>query len=280
MPNPVITGTPLPVRKPDVVRFDPTRGVVRDLSWEAAIPTTLNPVASLLLASRMSYNLSGELPARIVASASGSDLGQPEITTDNWQILANELQRHIFQGQVALQLEQNVPGALSQVESNYTLVSTPGTTPRMTPSTITWDDPSVSGNDLSASIGLLSLLMRGATHTPESQYVVKHTVNISQNFTTNIADAHVGQIYTTAQLLTEITDGSLWTYPLPPRLVTKINAIETPAARTNYTIGWRKLAATETTSAENRIEISTEYWFGQWFTATVYGLPFAYRVYA
>ncbi len=266
MPTPVVNGTPNEVRKADRIRFDPTRGLIRELVWEAARPEILVARADLLLAGRVSYEFDQGVPARIVASASGADIGQPEVTTDDWQVIPNELQIHIFEDWVARGLEAAVPGALAQVTRNLN---------RMQSETITLDDlswksPVVASTDLDASKLLLDRLLRNETHKGISQYVLYHTTSVPQNYTTNIADDHIDQIYTTVQLLAEVTDGSLWTYPLPARLITKINNIVTPTARDGWTIGWRKLASKENTAADNRVHISTEYWYGQWDTLLKY----------
>ncbi len=267
MPTPKVTGTNQPVRKPDRIRFDPTRGLVRDITFEAADPAWLVATANGMLANRWIYDFDQSVPARLSGSASGAELGGTEITTDNWQVIPNELQVHLLQLPGPRQLEIDYPGAISQIKRNLVRMDSED---NVQLSDLNWSHPVVTGAALTASQLFLDRLMREETHKAEEQYVLYHTTNVSQNTTTNVADNHIGQIYTTAQLLTEVTNGALWAYPLPLRLVTKINAIVAPGAITGYTVGWRKLPAKEITEAENRVAISSEYWFGQWDTTLKY----------
>ena len=73
-------------------------------------------------------------------------------------------------------------------------------------------------------------------------------------------------IYTTAQLLNEVTNPNLWSFPLPGRLQTKLQNIPAPAGVANFLWGWRKLPSTEITVPGNFIEITTEYWLEHWST--------------
>ena len=111
---------------------------------------------------------------------------------------------------------------------------------------------------------LAELLLAGTTHYAFGQWVLRHTTNVSNAFAANIADLNVERCYTTFQLLTEVQNPSLWTFPMPARMAYKLNAIAAPASQADYQWGWRKLASPETTSANNRLEITTEYWLAQW----------------
>lgn len=113
------------------------------------------------------------------------------------------------------------------------------------------------------------LQCRGMTEYRRQQYVLRHKTNVPSRWTTNIADVAVDQIYTTAQLLTEVQDATLWIFPLPPRLVYKISQIPVPTAISGFIWGWLKSASTETTSAHNRVDITTEYALEQ-FTTNYY----------
>lgn len=97
-------------------------------------------------------------------------------------------------------------------------------------------------------------------------YVLKHTTNVPARSTQNIADFNIGAIYSTASLLTEATNSSLWVYPLPARLVFKINRIFVPSVRPYYSVGWLKERSNEETSANNRVNIVTHYTYDQWST--------------
>jgi len=115
----------------------------------------------------------------------------------------------------------------------------------------------------------LRLFQRIMRHEPEYDYdlyTLVHTTNVSNRYSLNISDVNKGRIYSNAQLLTEATNAGLWTYPLPGRLVYKIQALfldaitNTPAP-VNYAWGWLKSASTERTAANHRIDIATIYKF-------------------
>lgn len=95
-------------------------------------------------------------------------------------------------------------------------------------------------------------------------YVLRHTTNVSSQSQENIADFSVGQIYSTAELLTEVQDIGLWANPLPEVLAYEIMNLEQPLDRgPNWGTGWIKGRSTKTTSAWNRVDIVQEYTFGQ-----------------
>jgi hypothetical protein len=107
-------------------------------------------------------------------------------------------------------------------------------------------------------------MIHGVTSFPRGQYVLRHTTNISNQYEFALpADDNVEFVYSTAQLLSEVTNSLYWGFPLPPRLETKILSIEIQQASSDdITWGWRKLPSQETTAGGNRIDVSQEYWLG------------------
>jgi hypothetical protein len=99
-----------------------------------------------------------------------------------------------------------------------------------------------------------------------SGYVLRHGTNVSNQWTVNVADFGVGQIYTTAQLLSEVSDGGLWLNPLSFRMQYKIANLPVPPARAGWIVGWKKGRSTEQNAANNRNDITTHYEYGQWTT--------------
>ncbi len=98
-------------------------------------------------------------------------------------------------------------------------------------------------------------------------YVLRHTTNAPNRWDVNVADFGVGEIYTPAQLLSEVQSTFYWIVPLPDRLAYKISNIPEPEVRVGYLWGWKKSRSTEVLSANNRIDIVTEYVLEQWATA-------------
>ena len=94
-------------------------------------------------------------------------------------------------------------------------------------------------------------------------YVLHHSTNISNKSQTNIADFGTGAIYTTAQLLSEVTDGALWNNPCPANFVYLIQNLVPPTPKPNWIIGWFKSRSERNTEANNRIGIVTDYTLGQ-----------------
>lgn len=257
MANPKINGTLSPVPQTPEVRYDPTRGIWYRLAWESA-GDNLESIALQCQAARVGYEhtKSGH-KSRLIAEAGGSQLGYQDVLADNWQILANEIQKDVREHPFALAMEESAAGMIGKVENDVTLYNQGKGS-----GDPDWID--ISGN--ASAVLLFNMLVRGTTHYALGQYVLRHTTSVSQGYAANISDLNVEKTYTTTQLLAEVTNGALWIYPLPPRLVYKLQNIAAPAARTNYLWGWRKLPSTEVTAAGNRIEISTEYWLEQWHT--------------
>jgi hypothetical protein len=256
MPTPRVNGTLQPVAKAPVIEYDPNRGQTIRLEWESA-GDNLRNIALSLGAQRIAYNFT-QSPhlSRIIASATGSQVGVPEITTDTWQIMANEIQKDIKTLPRFLEMEESYPGTIGYIVRDVELYNqgqSPGT-------------PAPVAGAAAEAANLFWLLVRGVTHFATSQYVLRHTTNVWNGYAANVSDLNIERIYTTTQLLAECQNASSWIFPLPGRLAYKLQQIPAPAARSNYLWGWRKLPSTETTAAGNRIEITTEYWLEQWST--------------
>ena len=254
MPNPKINGTLLPIPKAPDVSYDPLRGQIISQRWESA-GDGLAGVASAYAAARIQYNWT-KSPTRsvLVANASSSQLGFSEVICDTWQILANETQKDIKEFPGFQAMEASYPGTIGYVVWDVNLLNQglpPGT-------------PAPASGALPQSGYLAELLYRGATHFALGQYVLRHTTNVGNQYAANIADVNVERCYTTAQLLAEVQSSSLWTFPLPGRLAYKLQNIVAPAAQTHYQWGWRKLPSPENTTANNRVELTTEYWLELW----------------
>ncbi len=105
----------------------------------------------------------------------------------------------------------------------------------------------------------------------DSSWALRHTTNCPANWARNIADTNRNRIYTNAQFLSEVTNGTLWIYPLPTRLQFKLtNAVDRwiadHPARTDFSNGWLKSASPEASVGQGRIEIQTNYRLDQWPT--------------
>jgi hypothetical protein len=259
---PKINGTLEPVRQPAEVKFDPTSGTTVRQPWESA-GDNLNSMAQSLFGSRIAYEFTrSPTKSRLVAEASGGIAGYPDVVVDTWQVLANEIQKDVRESQLGLAIENydaahaGAGTTIGYVKRDVDLFNQgkgPGS-------------PAPDAGIITQAAQLFRLLIKGTTHFATGQYVLKHTTSVSNQFGGNISDFNIECIYSTAQLITEISNPNLWIFPCPGRLQTKILNIVAPPAHSEYLWGWRKLPSTETTAAGYRIEISTEYWLEQWST--------------
>jgi hypothetical protein len=132
----------------------------------------------------------------------------------------------------------------------------------------------VSGGNKTILENFLTLYEMGGTEFDSDAenigYVLRHTTNAPNRWGTNIADFNTGLVYTPAHLLSEAGDGTLWILPLPARMAYKITNFVAPASVSGFTWGWKKSRSTESTAANNRIDIVTEYLLGRFNTANVY----------
>lgn len=250
MPAPIITGTIIPVPQPMEVTYDPQRGKVARQEYQSA-GNGLAGLAAAYQRQRLAFtHTPSSAVSRLVVWATGAELGEPETIIDSWEILGNEIQRDVKSAPAFASLTSAQLGKIQAAVD-----ATNGGTPTA---------PDVVAGSLTIATALYDLLVQGTTQYALGQYVLRHSTNVAANYAANIADANIEKTYTTAQLTSEVTDASLWTFPMPGRLVYKIQNIPAPTAKTNFLWGWRKLPSTETTDANNRIRITTEYWLEHW----------------
>lgn len=250
-----VNGTVQPVRQPLKVSYDPQRGLQITIPWESA-GNNLGGVAAQYQSQRVAYEWEGsERKSTLIATASGGQLGIPDLTTDTWEILGNEIQKSLLEHPTVEALGRDTIRNIQFFVDNPDLDPTTGS-------------PPLTGIALSA----YERMIKGATHYALGQYVLRHTTNVSNNYGINVADFNIERIYTTSQLIGETTNANSWIFPMPGRLVYKLQTLAAPAFQSGYLWGWRKLPSTETTTAGNRVGIVTEYWLEQWDVAIAYGL--------
>jgi hypothetical protein len=251
MPKPIINGSLQPVRKSVKVSYDPNRGRTITQEWESA-GDNLTGLANTCGQARMAYEYyPGTLRSRLIATATDAQAGIEGMVVDSWQLLANENQKSVLQSPAVLAMDQDNVSAILHAADKY-----------KNGKVITLDPAEYSA----AELALYQALTHGQDVYALSQYVLRHTTNVWADSTRNIADFGVECIYTTAQLLSEARSSNLWVYPMPYRLAYKIGEISSMTSVGTLVWGWRKLASTETTAPNNRIDISTEYWLALWDT--------------
>lgn len=249
MPTPISNGTREPILKRRSSSYDPKTGLVETHEYEGS-GDSLNGLAAECIANKTPFTMTSSGRVSTISFSSPSNIGGgPELTPDGWQLLANELSVPISTHPKILALPETGPNSWSNAKTQADLHEN-GKTVKLT---------GMSGD----SLFLYNELIRGTTHYPRGQYVLKHTTNVSNAYSANIADSRVEFVYTTAELVEEISDITLWTDPCPGRLILKIEAMEVQVPDSKFSVwGWRKLPSQETAAANNRIDISTEYWLG------------------
>jgi hypothetical protein len=60
--------------------------------------------------------------------------------------------------------------------------------------------------------------------------------------------------------------GEILGFDTPAPIHTKLASIPIPAAHEGYEWSWRQLPSQMITTAHNRVEVSTEWWWEQWST--------------
>lgn len=247
-------GSALPIDHTQVIESSPTSGytVIREFAG-----TDSNAMLGLMY----DYVRAG-VATRFTFSGGVSRLeindATQNVVLDVWQVLANEVSKDIFEHPNVSLLPQPLLALIRVYLDEHTSTSSDaiGNSP---------DYGSLSSDQKDTVENFLSLYLRGTTNYRVQQYVLRHTTNAPANWGgPNVADVGIDQIYQMGDLLKEITSASLWVNPAPARIVTKLKALTQPDDRDGYQWGWLKSASTETTAANNRVEIQTEYCLEQW----------------
>lgn len=232
--------------------YDPLRGLVEVEDVESA-GDNLSGIAQSAIDAQQPFEFLHQASRARLSITQTTTFGGTEVTSDNWQLVGNEITEDIRRHpniaalpDTGVDSRKAVYDAFHDYESNqeaFVSTITPGSTAEK----------------------LFNLLKRGTTSYVIGQYVLRHTTNVGNGYSANVSDTNVERVYTTAQLVTEISSVSLWRFPCPGRLVYKIQNIQ-PQFTTDSELlwGWRKLPSTETTAANNRVDISTEYVLYGW----------------
>lgn len=247
-PRPVIRGNNGPLLQRFEYTYDPSRGYSGMTEYEGFDEIKMRNLMQPYISAGMGCRLVGEYD-KFTLQIYDSDNQQVESIIDTWQIAQNELQ---------ISSLLNPRNITNVSETDLIIIG------KFHAGSIEYDTAlsSITASNPYAT-RLLKRIQQGSTHYSTGQYVLRHTTNVGNRTTFNVSDANVDCIYTVSQLISECANSGLWVFPIPPRLITKINLLPFPPVRTGYQNGWLKRGSTETTGANNRIDITTEYWMGQ-----------------
>jgi hypothetical protein len=254
----IIKGNAGRVKQSTTKKYDPTNGETVSIEW-AAPGANLSGYANELKNMRVPFEhtLTGVI-SRLVETASDEiATGSENVTvTERFDILYNEQQLDIKEhpNWIALDPEQS-----SQVLKDVNRFHDGKSGAR----TGNWDDTDVWGAAALVALDFYSILRAGVIHYPAESWVLRHTYNIpgdveqgSSSLYPSAIDTGIGLVYTSDDLRNSIPA----TYA---RIREKINRITLPE-KTGYIVGWRKRPTSETTVANNRIEVGAEYTYAQY----------------
>lgn len=262
-----IRGTLQPQLQSETWGFDPTRGVTYRCEYKGASQALMRTLAQNYVAQgigvTLTYNQGDTATLEIDNSTPGGGGDGISDTIDTWQIVGNDMSYDLLMHPALINALAAVTPAIVVDDVIAAMRSNLHADTKET-------NAFSSGGDLYGAPEIVRrfyrLAIRGSDEYRRAQYVLRHTTNAPNRYAVNVADFGIEQIYTTAELLTECQDSALWAYPMPGRLAYKINAIVAPEPRDNYLWGWLKSPSTETTAANNRIDIVTEYTLELWST--------------
>jgi hypothetical protein len=267
MSRAIYRGTSLPLQQRFSEHYSPTNGVTRDFLWRGHDFSRIQLLASQLVSVGAEYEYTFENGSHVLRAIDTSG----EIAIDTWEMGLNRLLPSSFENprninsispvhlaliKFAIEMGLKPNDAVEEFNASPELVLQYGSA--------TWPTSSTSAGE--AALALYDRVSKGSVSYTYSSYVLRHTTNVSNRWARNVSDVNVDCIYTTAQLLSEAENGNLWVYPLPGRLAYKILSLDAPPARDRYLWGWLKSGSAESTAANNRVNIVTEYELGQWST--------------
>lgn len=259
MSDPIVyRGTLVPQEQSYEYDYDPSTGGKQTYEFDSFSEANAVALANANIAARIptKYRLVHGAATVIVSDSNFTGI-------DTWQILANETSKSRWDAPAMLRILKYGNGTdfygdqiqiLKDAVDNKTKWS----------ELVNSIDASITGSDLVYLSNVYNLILRGSEAYPYSQYVLRHTTNVGNGYSSNIADSNVDCVYTVAQLLSEVQNAGFWIFPLPGELQYFIQHIPSPSFQSGYLWGWLKRSATRCTSANNRIDLTTEYWLEQW----------------
>lgn len=206
-----------------------------------------------------------------------------ELFFDQWEMPTNQLSESIFAnplivGGASPVLNYNDKTVLSRMARVGGTIAdaVASCNDDITASGLTAPNPSNGGTSdnefqipsSAASAQIALEIVKGQTEYGKPSRVLRHTSYCSASSSYNAATSGENLIYTTANLLAEISSG--WTYNCPYRLRSKISGIAVEYAPGDesayYLWGWKKEISRESVLANFMVETSVEYELGLWST--------------
>ena len=259
----IIAGTLQPLRQRFTRKFSPSNGLVESTEWMGFGEAEMVALSQQVADSGGEYDFTNALGVYTLTATDTSGA----VTIDSWEIGAQD--EIVASTKNPLNIANCATGELDVIARAIRN----GSTIAEAAIAMRADD---SGGTYPSTLGayaarLYQRLLTDSTGFFDSKYVLRHTTNVSNRWGLNIADINVNCIYSTAELISEVQDPTLWIAPLPGRLAFKINAITSSfisryGTIADFQVGWLKSASSENTAANNRVNIVTDYKFYRWST--------------
>ncbi len=254
MPSIIINGTTFPIRQELAYDYDPQNGFVFKQRFAGAGLPEMISLSNQFAAAGVRYelNYTGGVAHLHVEDSSA------QVPIDTWTVAQNEISKSA--------LDNPLIKAACFPDDLITIA-------KMQTGEIGYDEALAALIDDTDNVTrrLIDAIKLGSTDFAMSGTALRHTTNVGNRFAANVSDFNMDAIYTTSLMLSETTDPASWIYPLPGRLVYKMQTIANDfitryGTHTGYLWGWLKRGSTEGSTANNRVNITTEYWFDEWST--------------
>jgi hypothetical protein len=266
----ILRGDVSPQLKLQKSKFDPIRGYTFFYDYDGQDQGQMFAIQLTCNAAGLSSELTFERDRAVLNIIDATS----EFTIDSWEVHASEETRDLFSHPFIVAAIGNSIGYGNASIDAFATIRTYAENPTATSRTEMLLSPTLTGLSTAAVLLLVTfynLFVQGTTGYRHQQYVLKHRTNVSNRWNVNVADVGIDQIYTPAQFFTEVTDPTLWIFPMPGRLQFKLANIPVPflgGYNTNdYLWGWLKSSSTETSEALNRVNIETDYTLELWSLA-------------
>ena len=252
----IINGTLMPVKRPDEMDYDPVRGLILTKEFHSA-GDNLAGVANLYLNAKTAYHWTrSPVVSKIVATISGGQDGLPDIAPANWQLLCNETQKDLLTSPYALSSIVTYPNLVAHVIHGVTLLQNDSNVDPPTTTETTYYN-GLDAGEKPIYYYFTRKIFSGQKSYAIGQYVLRRTFSIS-NFYAGLVPGD-----SLAEMVLPMS--TILTFDMPAPVLAKLASIPIPVGSyTNYYWGWRQLPSQMTTSAQNRVEVSTEWWLDAW----------------
>jgi hypothetical protein len=251
-----LRGTSTPARQRLTEHWSPTNGYSAEYEYRGFNEALIRAKAAQWQNSGIEHDLTNALG---IYTLRGTDTSG-QATIDTWEIGVNKITPHILENPVTLAGIMDDP----QYDESHLMVLKNQAKGIRTPEQV-----AIICELNAAALRCSDRMAKGSEAYGRSGYVLRHTTNVSSRYGVNVSDTNIDRIYTTPQLLTEAGNANSWVFPLPGRLAYKVQQLDAQL-QANYvaldfhTWGWVKRASPESTAANNRVNILTEYEFDQW----------------